>query len=260
MQKAIQPRTLILILALLVEAGALNAAIIYRAPFYFLIIPVILTSLFAVVLTRKLRRLGVVFMISALAMITALPNSWLWGWWEQRQMRAAFAQESVTDLVFDQRVLDRMQEGERLKQLAMAFKSNLHTDQPIAQLEIPRIGLNVIVVEGTGDSALRKGPGHIEETPLPGMQDNFAVAGDRVLYGAPFLKLDQLEPGDNIMLKTPYGKFTYMVSNKTIISPDDINIIKPTGTEMITLATCDPPWDISRRLVIQGTMTEMSLV
>lgn len=263
MRKVIRPQKLLFILLLLIEVAALNSAVIFRLSYYLLVIPLIVIPLLAYLLTRSSRQLGLVFMVSVIALVTSLPNSWLWGWWERRHLRSSFELESAAATVLNQSIIDEMTgavEKEKLKELATAFKAGLRTDQAIAQLEIPRIGLNVIVVEGTGDSSLRKGPGHLEETPLPGMQGNFAVAGDRVLYGAPFLNLDEMEAGDEIILKTPYGRFVYAVSSKSIVIPEDVSVIKSNGTEMITLSTCDPPWDTSRRLVVQGTVTEVSLL
>ena len=79
----------------------------------------------------------------------------------------------------------------------------LQSEQTIARIEIPSIGVNDIVVEGTHEGALVKRPGHLEETPLLGMRGNFAIAGDRVLYGGPFLNLDEVKNNDEIMLQTP---------------------------------------------------------
>src|SRR5262245_26252901 len=83
---------------------------------------------------------------------------------------------------------------------------------PVARLEIPRIGVNEIVVAGVGVDDLKKGPGHYPQTPLPGEPGNAAIAGHRTTYGAPFLDIDNLQPGDQIMATTYAGRFVYQVT------------------------------------------------
>jgi sortase A len=211
----------------------------------------------------SLKKLGVLLMIAGFAVIMYVPSTWALGWWERRSLASDFEQQSAATMAVNQSILDKLQgaaETEKLKQLAMAFKANLYAEQTIAQLEIPRIGLNYIVVEGTEDGSLMKGPGHVEETPIPGMQGNFSIAGDRVLYGGPFLNLDEIEPGDEIFVRTTYGKFAYTVTSKSITDPEDVSILRSDGKEVITLITCDPPWDTSHRLIIRGTVTSASLL
>lgn len=265
MRKIFRPLTLLFILILLVDAAAILAAVIFRPPSYLLMIPLVVGFLSLVVYFsfRSLSKMGIILMVSGFALIAAVPSSWLWGWWERRDLRADFDQESAATLVLNKNILDNIQgaaETEKLRQLALSFKSRLQPEQTVAQLEIPSIGVNAIAVEGTQDGSLRKGPGHVEETPLPGMQGNFAVAGERVLYGAPFLNLDEVDAGDEIFVKTTYGRFVYQVTSKSIIKPEDVSVLKSNGTETITLITCDPIWDVSHRLIIQGTATRASLL
>ena len=92
------------------------------------------------------------------------------------------------------------------------------------------------------------------------MRGNFAVAGDRVLYGGPFLKLNDVDINDEIYLRTPYGDFSYVVMNKVIIDPDDVSLLQPVpNDELITLITCDPPWGTSHRLIIQGRLIDATV-
>lgn len=202
-------------------------------------------------------------MLGGVAVLMYVPATWAWGWWDRRDLRASFEQESATAVVLNQNILNNIQgaaKTEKLRRLAQGHMEQLSEKGPVAQLEIPKLGLNSIIVEGTEEASLRKGPGHIVGTPLPGMQGNFAVAGDRVLYGAVFLYLNELEAGDEIIVKTPYGRFVYTVASKSIHTPEDVSVIQSNGTEMITLSTCDPPWGTSKRLVIQAKMTESSLL
>ncbi len=214
-------------------------------------------------LNKPLKIFGILLIVAGLAVLLYIPATWVLGYFVQRGLPAEFDQESASALSLNQSVMDKMQgaaEAEKIRELAKAFQKQMHSEQTIARLEIPRIGVNAIVVEGTTDGALRKGVGHLEDTPLPGMGENFSLAGDRVLYGAPFLNLDDLQEGDEIRVKTTYAQFAYTVVGQKITTPEDTEILKSPGFEAVTLITCDPPWDTSRRLVVQGKMTSASLL
>lgn len=214
-------------------------------------------------LGKPLKVFGIALIIAGLGVLLYIPSTWVMGYFAQRGLPAEFDQESASALSLNQSVLDKMRgaaETEKIRELAKAFQKQLYSEQTIARLEIPRIGINAIVVEGTTDSSLRKGVGHMEGTPLPGMGDNFSLAGDRVLYGAPFLNIDDLSEGDDIHVKTTYAEFTYTVVSKRITTPEDTEILKYPGFEAITLITCDPPWDTSHRLIVQGKLTSASLL
>ena len=77
----------------------------------------------------------------------------------------------------------------------------------VARIQIPKIGVDSIVVNGVSRDDLRKGPGHYPDTPMPGQFGNAAIAGHRTTYGAPFGDLDQLNPGDLIQVRTLQGNF-----------------------------------------------------
>ena len=87
----------------------------------------------------------------------------------------------------------------------------------LTRIKIPRIGVDVVVVEGTTASALRAGAGHYPSTPLPCEVGNVAIAGHRTTYGRPFHDLDVLQPGDRITLETPIGQCTYEVRAEPFI-------------------------------------------
>jgi sortase A len=210
-----------------------------------------------------MRKLGLLFIVAGIVVMLIVPVTWMWGWIERRGLSDEFDKSTADASLVNQAVLDKLKDKgdqEKLKAMAVSFQATLVDEQPVARLEIPRIGVSTIVVEGTDRGSLLKGPGHIKGTPIPGMQGNFAVAGDRVLYGAPFLKLNDLENGDEIFVTTPYGKFTYAVIDKHLTLPEDVSVLQSNGKEEITLITCDPPWDTSHRLIVRGSCTSASLL
>lgn len=127
----------------------------------------------------------------------------------------------------------------------------------VAHLVIPKIGVDAYVMQGTDDTALRKGPGHYPATPLPGQRGNAAIAGHRTTYGAPFGDLDGLEIGDIIQVTTLQGNFDYRIYESLVVAPDQSEVLEadPDRPATITLTTCNPKYSASQRLVVKGVLT-----
>jgi LPXTG-site transpeptidase (sortase) family protein len=134
------------------------------------------------------------------------------------------------------------------------------TGEPLGRIIIPSIGLNVVMVEGTGKGDLREGPGHWPETPFPGQGGNFVVSGHRTTYGAPFLKLNKVKVGDEIDLVLPYGAARYVVTRVVIVGPRDVQTVAQRGKEQVSLAACHPIYSASQRIVVQGDLVAFKLV
>jgi len=125
----------------------------------------------------------------------------------------------------------------------------------LTRLRIPGIGVDVIVVEGTGSRALRAGAGHYPTTPLPGEEGNVAIAGHRTTYGKPFANLDRLRAGAAITLETPVGRFAYRVSRDPfVVANTDRSVIGPATGRILTLTTCHPKGSARRRLVVRAEL------
>ena len=131
----------------------------------------------------------------------------------------------------------------------------------LAVLDIPKIDLNnKVIVEGVGRDELRKGPGHVPSTVLPGQAGTFGVSGHRTTYGAPFYRLNELTKGDTIAVVTRAAVYTYTVTRTQIVRPTDTQVLdnvigpddKPKAT--ITLTTCHPRYSARQRLIIFGDL------
>src|SRR5262245_37752192 len=107
----------------------------------------------------------------------------------------------------------------------------------IGRLEIPRLNLSVMVVDGDDDATLKRAAGHLPETPLPWEFGNSAVAGHRDSF---FRPLSSIKLNDRLRLITPHGAFHYAVSKLRIVQPDDLSVLAPTGRSSLTLVTCYP--------------------
>jgi len=126
----------------------------------------------------------------------------------------------------------------------------------VARLEIPDIGLDVIVVEGVDREDLKRGPGHYPETPFPGQLGNAAIAGHRTTFSQPFARIDELDDGDEIVVVTPAGTFVYAVDGTVIVSPADVQVVQTRNEDeaRITLTSCHPRWSASQRIVVTGAL------
>ena len=120
----------------------------------------------------------------------------------------------------------------------------------IGRIEIPAIGVDEYVVEGTDLANLRKGPGHYPETPLPGQHGTAAIAGHRTTYGAPFRKIDDLQRGQKIAVDMPYGHYLYRVERTKIVSPTDLSVLDRVRHDRLVLSACHPLYSAAERIVV----------
>jgi sortase A len=120
----------------------------------------------------------------------------------------------------------------------------------IGEIEMPTIHKDAFVVQGTDTGSLRKGPGHYLHTPLPGRRGTVAIAGHRTTHGAPFRHIDNLKPGDRIVLAMPYGTFTYRVQRTRIVDPNATWILHTVGYNRLVLSACHPLYSAAQRIVV----------
>ena len=130
----------------------------------------------------------------------------------------------------------------------------------MAIIRIPKLGASYawVIVKGVTASDLRLGPGHYPDSALPGEVGNFAVAGHRTTYGAPFSELGALDPGDAIVIETADTYFTYRVDESTVVLPTEVDVVLPVPESpgesptqaLMTLTTCHPRYAATERLVV----------
>lgn len=126
--------------------------------------------------------------------------------------------------------------------------------QAIATISIPTIGLYEVVVEDSTVELLKGGPGHVLGTPLPGRPGNAVVIGRRATDGAPFGDLGDLSPGDPITVVTPYGPFTYRVSDVTREPASSSGAFASSQDAHLTLVTSASAFVPGERLVVTAQL------
>jgi sortase A len=143
--------------------------------------------------------------------------------------------------------------------LADRFQPHLQQGHAIGRIKIDRIGLDMVVVQGTDTSSLQKGPGHYANTPLPGQPGTVAIAGHRTTYLAPFRHIDEIRPGDEIRLEMPYAAFTYVMQRHEVVDPSDVGILRPVGFNQLVLTACHPPYSASHRYAVFARLARIDL-
>jgi sortase A len=115
---------------------------------------------------------------------------------------------------------------------------------------LPSLDRSYVFAEGTETSTLRTAPGHYPDTPLPGEGGTVGIAGHRTTHGAPFRPIDKLHRGDRIVLRMPYGRFTYEVQRTRIVKPDETWVKRRAAHERLILSACHPLYSARERIVV----------
>ena len=123
----------------------------------------------------------------------------------------------------------------------------------IARIRIPRLDLNLVVVNGTSVSDLRRGPGRHLDTYMPGEHELVYIAGHRTTYGAPFGDINELQPGDTITLELPYATIVYRVTRHRIVDDNDVSVLESPHHEQLVLQACHPRFFASQRYLVYAT-------
>ncbi len=151
----------------------------------------------------------------------------------------------------EQRVLAALAtQSRRIEFLAREARRTARTGDPIGRIDIPKIGADFVVVQGTDTASLRKGPGHYPDTTFPGLPGTVAIAGHRTTYLAPFHDVNELRRGDAIVLTMPYGRFVYAVQRTQVVLPTALWVTRDVGYDRLVLSACHPLYSASHRIIV----------
>ena len=142
---------------------------------------------------------------------------------------------------------------EDVRREARRFRLESHEGDAIAKLKIPRMHVNVVVVNGTGSADLRRGPGRHLETYMPGERELVYIAGHRTTYGAWFGHINKMKPGDLITIELPYATVVYRVTGHRIVDDNDVSVLKTHHHEQLVLQACHPRFFASERYLVYAT-------
>ena len=164
--------------------------------------------------------------------------------------------------------LSNLQQTDEFQESFISIASKTLTNQAakaeflpdvVGRLTILSANINHYVVFGATLNKLEYGPGYILGTSLPGTGGNFAIAGHRTTYGAPFGNLDETEVGDSILFQTNTNQYEYVITEVKIVSPEDTYVLGNFGDDRITLSTCHPKFSARQRLVVVGELKRVEV-
>lgn len=194
--------------------------------------------------------LGVVMLAGVVVALWPLGQS-VYANWNQQQLRAQWERgEQAT----------KNEKRETVAAARLAPPANgkpPRTAWPPTRLVIPDADVDVIVLDGWDEQTLQRAPGHWPASAAPGQAGNCAIAGHRNVYGSPFYKVDSLQPGAAIELRTPQATHLYRVIEIKAVTDADTTILKPSPDPkmppLLTLVTCTLP-RTSNRIVVSAAL------
>jgi sortase A len=132
---------------------------------------------------------------------------------------------------------------------ARRYRLESKRGEAIGRIKVPRMGVNMILVNGTDHDTLKKGPGRDLRTFMPGENRLVYIAGHRTTYLAPFSHIDSLRAGDRVTLEVPYGRFIYSVTRHRIVKSTDLSVLRSPRHEVVELQACHPRFFASHRYI-----------
>lgn len=139
---------------------------------------------------------------------------------------------------------------------ATKIEVNQQPAQAPTRIVIPKITVDAPIVNGVAWEDLKKGVGHLPGSANPGERGNLYLAAHNDIYGEIFRYLEKLEPGDEYFIYAGEQKFRYVVKEKRIIKPTEVEVMLPTTEPIATLQTCHPYLVDTHRLVVIGELAE----
>lgn len=146
---------------------------------------------------------------------------------------------------------------ERLAAEARLYRKQARRGRAIGRIKIPRLGLNMILVEGTDHDSLEKGPGRDRRSYMPGENRLVYVAGHRTTYLAPFAHVERLRRGDLVTIQVPYGSFGYRITRNRIVRADDLSVLRSPRHEQLELQACHPRFFASHRYIAYARLAKV---
>jgi sortase A len=184
------------------------------------------------------------------------PFTALYTTWRQHQLtsqyekraRAFKAPAGETSAVAEQRVIGRE---------ARSYRLMSKRGEAIGRIRVPRMGINMVLVNGTDHETLKKGPGRDLRTFMPGESRLVYIAGHRTTYLAPFSHIDRLRPGDRVTIELPYATFVYSVTHHRIVKATDLSVLRSPRHELLELQACHPRFFATHRYIAYAKLVRV---
>jgi sortase A len=141
---------------------------------------------------------------------------------------------------------------------AAQFRRDTHQGEAIGRIVVGRIGLNMVVVDGTDETSLEKGPGRDLSSYMPGQNRLVYIAGHRTTFLAPFSHINDIRVGDSIRLEMPYATFVYRMTSHRIVLANDLSVLRSPNHEELELQACHPRFFATHRYIVYAKLVSMT--
>ena len=205
---------------------------------------------------RYIHLLGTLLAVAGV--LTLLWSLVVWQWqdpftalytkWKQHQLASQYVKRTES---FKPSITADTVAAERasIAREAKRYRLSSTRGEVIGRLRVPRMGVNMLLVNGTDHDTLKKGPGRDNRTFMPGENRLVYIAGHRTTYLAPFSHIDRLRRGDRVTIEVPYGTFIYAVTRHRIVKSTDLSVLRSPRHELVELQACHPRFFASHRYI-----------
>jgi sortase A len=214
---------------------------------------------------RAMRIGGLVLIVAGLLGLGWTLTVWLWQdpftglytRWQQHRLTQQYDRLLLRWRPAVETARDPADERRTVAREAAAYQRETHAGQAIGRIVIGRLGLNMILVDGTDHDSLTRGPGRDLRTYMPGENRLVYIAGHRTTYLAPFAHIDDIRKGDYITIKVPYGTFTYRAFRHEIVPADDVAMLRSPRHELLRLQACHPRFFATHRYLVDARLVSV---
>jgi sortase A len=205
---------------------------------------------------RRARLLGTVLIVAGV--LTLVWAAVVWQWqdpftalyttWRQHQLTSQY-EKRVRAYHVPEAQVSTAAERKSVARAAHSYRLESKRGEAIGRIRVPRMGVNMILVNGTDHETLKKGPGRDLRTFMPGENRLVYIAGHRTTYLAPFSHIDRLKVGDRVTIEVPYATFIYSVTHHRVVAATDLSVLRSPGHEILELQACHPRFFASHRYI-----------
>jgi sortase A len=217
---------------------------------------------------RRLSRIaGTVLAVAGLGMLAWVLVVWRWQdpftalytHWKQHQLSQAYERRfsAYEPAQLRQNEVSVSARTKVIAREARLYRIHSGRGQAIGRIRVPRLDLNMVLVNGTDHNSLTKGPGRDRRTYMPGEGQLVYIAGHRTTYLAPFAHIERLRSGDAVTLDVPYATFRYRVFKHRIVGAHEMSVLRSHGVEVVELQACHPRFFASQRYIAYARLVRV---
>lgn len=187
------------------------------------------------------------------------PFTALYTTWQQHELTHELSRETAAfQPPAETRRLAGAARRDEVAREAARFRHDTHPGEAIGRIVIGRIGLSMVVVDGTDEASLEKGPGRDLRSYMPGQNRLVYIAGHRTTFLAPFSHINDIRVGDYIRLEMPYATFVYRMTTHRIVLADDLSVLRSPRHEELELQACHPRFFATHRYIVYAKLVAMT--